>query len=271
VIAEAATPLVKRLVFMLLLLGRFRYLSKHAEPGMSYAQMGELLLPVFLSIFAVIVLPLLLVAFNSKTTKRRKSRTTLKVKQEYCRIMFGRKKIVRKWPQYYDGQKAILVYIFFIFMISPAFLYYNWHVFLVYFVVAVLFGTICTVKPVFSDEHRTGRILNRFINSDAYLNTLRYIAFCTYILLCAVVIVLEPKRIPLEFIFVIIIGMRVQLARGKSVISFFLWEANKGVIAIDAQAGAGVIAADAEVDKGALAADAKADKGTIVADPDSRT
>ena len=151
-----------------------------------------------------------------------------KYRQLLFRADVGRK----KWERYYDGQKSLMVYFVFVCLISPAFLYYNWHIFIAYFVTAVLFATVCTIKFEFSTEYKIGRVLNRFVNSNPYINTIRFLMFSLYILGCAVIIVFEPRRIPVEFIFVIIIGMRVQLARGKNVISFFHWEADNGVKAI---------------------------------------
>lgn len=226
VATDALDPMVKRLVIMLLLLGNFRYLGKNAEPGMSGPEILELLWPVFASVAAVMVLPLTVAGLNRFCTRMRKRKSTRKVKREFSRRLFGEDEIHEQWDEYYQGQRAIMTYVVFMILISPIFLYYNWHLFVVYFVVAVVFATVCTKRLFFSDDNKLGWILNRFIGSKVYLNTMRNSMFCVYIVICALVIVLEPKRMSVEFLFVVIIGMRVQLARGKSVIGFFLWEAD---------------------------------------------
>ena len=81
-----------------------------------------------------------------------------------------------------------------------------------------------------SGEHKLGRVFNRFVNSVVYLDTIRYAVFCLYIVVCALIIVASPQRLPLEFIFVLIIGMKQQLARGKAVGKFFLQEAEDGLV-----------------------------------------
>lgn len=231
VVAFALTPMIKRLVLLLLLLGNFRYLSKNAEPDMNLAESLNLLWPVVVSVFGVMVLPLMVAAFGKFSARGRRRKTTRAIKQEYCRILFGSDEIVSCWDDYYDGQVAIMVYIVFILIISPAFLYFSWRLFIVYFVVAILFATVCAKKISFSQEHKFGRLFNKLADSDQYLNTMRYAAFCIYIVACAVVIIVSPHKVPLEFVFVIIIGMRVQLARGKKVLGFFLWEAENEVVA----------------------------------------
>lgn len=230
VVALALMPIAKRMVLLLLLLGNFRYLSKHAEPGMNLAESLALLWPVVLSVIAVMILPLMVATFGKLSSRGRKRKTTPAVKQEFCRILFGSDEIVNCWEDYYDGQVAIMVYIVFIIIISPVFLYYSWQLFIVYFVVAILFATICTTRINVSPKYKIGRLFNKFANSDLYVNTLRYAAFCIYIVACAVVIIISPQKVPVEFIFVIIVGMRQQLGRGKNVVGFFLWEAENEVI-----------------------------------------
>ena len=122
-----------------------------------------------------------------------------------------------------------MVYIAFMLMIAPAFLFFNWRVLIVYLVVAILYGTVCTNRYSMSEKYWIGRKFNNFTYSNSYVNMVRYFAFCVYIVACAVVIVLAPEKMPIEFIFIVIIGMRVQLGRGKSVVAFFLWEAENNV------------------------------------------
>lgn len=231
VVALALTPMVKRLVLLLLLLGNFRYLTRNAEPGMSLGESLNLLWPVVLSVFGVMILPLMVAAFGKYAARGRRRKTTPAIKREFCRILFGSKETISCWDEYYDGQVAIMVYLVFILIISPAFLYFSWRLFIVYFVVAILFATLCAKKIKFSSKYKFGRLFNKLADSDMYLNTMRYAAFCVYIVTCAVVIIISPHKIPLEFIFVVIIGMRVQLARGKRVLGFFLWEAENEVVA----------------------------------------
>jgi len=225
VLADALMPITKRLVLLLMLLGNFRYLSRHAEPGMSVSESFNLLWPVLISVFGVMLLPLMIATFAKLASRGRKRKTTQAVKQEFCRILFGSDEIIDSWQQYFNGQKAIMIYSVFVLIISPVFLYYSWRIYIVYLLVTILFGTICTKRITMSPEHKFGRLFNKFVDSDVYLNTVRYAAFCVYIVICAVAIIMAPHRIPVEFIFVIVIGMRVQLGRGKRIIGFFLWEA----------------------------------------------
>ena len=230
VFTEALLPIVKRIVFLLLLLGNFRYLSKNARPGLSYPEMFELLLPVLLSVLAVVLLPLILDALNKLSARRRKKLTTEEIQRKYCHLLFEADRGRRKWKLYYDGQRVIVVYVIYMLMISPVFFYYNWHLAIVYLVSTILFGTVCAIKYEFASDSKPAYLFNRFINSGAYINTMRNLVFSLYIVACAVVIVLQPKKIPIEFIFVIIVGMRLTLSRGKNVISFFHWEADNGVV-----------------------------------------
>jgi len=231
VLAEATLPMVKRMVILVMLLGSFRYLNRHAEPDMTAVEALNLLWPVFLSVIGVMLLPLAVTYFGKRSIRGRKRRTTHKVKRHYCRILFDSDEVVDAWNNYYEGQKAIMVYALFVIIVSPAFLYFSWEMFIPYIAVTLLFGVICTRKPGLSEEHRLGRVFNRLANSDVYLDTIRYAAFCFYIAVCAVIIVIMPRHLPLEFIFVVIVGMRLQLARGKAVGKFFLQNAANDVVA----------------------------------------
>jgi hypothetical protein len=230
VLAEAMQPMVKRLVILIMLLGSFRYLNRHAEPDMTNVEALNLLWPVFLSVIGVMLLPLAVAYFGKRSTRGRKRKTTPVVKRGFCRILFDSDEVVSSWNDYYEGQKAVMVYGFFILIVSPAFLYYSWQMFIPYIAVTLLFGVICSRKISLSTEHKFGRVFNRFADSDVYLDTIRYAAFCFYIAICAVIIVISPQHLPLEFIFVVIVGMRLQLARGKAVGKFFLQEAENGTV-----------------------------------------
>ncbi len=230
VLAAALTPIVKRMVFLIWLLGTFRYLSRHAEPGMSNSEAWGLLWPVFLSVVGVMVLPLVVAYFDKRSTRGRKRKTTGAIRQEYSRILFDKDEVFRNWDRYFEGQKAVMVYITFVLIVSPVFLFYSPKMLIPYLTFTALFGFICTRKPCMSKEYRFGRVFNRFVNSNVYLETTRYAVFCIYIIVCALIIVASPKRLPLEFIFVLIVGMNLQLARGKAVGKFFLQEAEDGLV-----------------------------------------
>ena len=222
VLASTLQPMIKRMVILIWLLGSFRYLSRNAKEDMSNLEAWNLLWPVFLSVIGVMLLPLALAYFEKLAIRGRRRKTTGDVKRRFCQILFDKDEVVQDWDRFFQAQKAVMVYITFSAIVTPVFFYYGPRLLIVYLAATLMFGILCTRKIRLPPGYRFGRAFNKLAQSDVYVPTIAFATFCLYIIICALILVYAPKRLPLEFIFVIIVGMRLQLGRGKKVAKSFL-------------------------------------------------
>ena len=199
---------------MLLLLRSFRMFGRNVDSTMSFEQVFDFMQPIMWAIMAVMILPVMVDVGGAISANRSKRRATPDVLKRYCYILYGSSKINNDWSSAYNAQKSILEHLLFICLVAPMFLYYSWPVFLTYLCVTNIYVWISTYQP----KEVTGYV-TRFVADDAYVNMMKNFFFCIYLVICAFIIWLTPDHFPVEFLFLLIVGMRMQMGRASSLVS----------------------------------------------------
>ena len=213
ILSTVSMKLVNRIVFMLLMLRNFRLFSRNVDSTMNFVEVFDKMQPILWSTLAVLILPALVEVVGTISEKRRKRRSTPDVVKRYCYIMYGSSRIRDDWTRAYNAQKSILEHLLFICLVAPLFLWYSWPVFVTFLVVTNVYVWLCIPKP----RKITG-YFTRFVADGAYVNLMKNFFFCIYLVICAFIIWLTPGKFSLEFLFLLIVGMRMQMGRASNLV-----------------------------------------------------
>lgn len=217
VVSGVLSPIIKRIVFLVLLLSNFRYFNRNVDPSMNFSEVFSLMGPILWSVLAVLLLPTMNGILGMVSIRRRKVKADLQLKKKYCYILFGSTRVNRNWTRFFQAQKTMLEYVVFICLLSPILLYYSWSIFFAYFFITNIYVATFAHKINFKTKNR----ITRFMASGLFVDFMKNLYFCVYLLVCAVIIWKSGERYPLEFIFFLIVGMRMQLARASNLASVF--------------------------------------------------